>query len=236
MKKVIQKFLVIATALLIGISLIGGLYYWGDSLTNKTFVNLPLDNVVQIKVISTEIDWYTGELIEVQGTGVFIRDNLILTAGHIVDSISDANVFTTGGKEYKVKSWYLETEVDIGFIEVDSNDVEYTLSFDNARLGEDVWVYGNPFGVFPVLTKGIISATNAIDNMGKTKNMLIADVATNAGDSGSPIFDKHGNILGIFSWHYVYSATEGMNYFCRSEVIELSLQKYDAIRALERIE
>lgn len=195
-----------------------------------------LENVVQIKVISTEIDYYTGEFIKVQGTGIFIRDNLILTAGHIVDDISDANVFTIDGKEYKAKSWYLETEADIGFIEVDSNDIERTLSFDNAKLGEDVWAYGNPYGVFPILTKGIVSAINMYDNHSDTKNMIIIDAAANAGNSGSPIFDKYGNILGIFSWHYTYPVTEGMNYFVRAEVIELSLQKYDAIRALERIE
>ena len=108
------------------------------------------------------------------------------------------------------------------------------MSFDNAKLGEVVWAYGNPLGVFPVLTKGIISATNAPDNHGDTKNMIITDVAANGGNSGCPIFDKWGNILGICSWHY--PGQEGMNYFVRAEVIELSLQKYDAIRALERVE
>jgi len=197
---------------------------------------LPLENVVQIKVISTEVDWYTGEFVEWQGTGVFVRDDLILTAGHIVDSISDANIFTIDGKEYKAKSWYLETEIDIGFIEVDTNDIESTLSFDDAKPGEDVWIYGNPYGVFPVLTKGIISAVNMPDSYGKTKNMLITDCPANGGNSGSPIFDRNGNILGIFVWHYIFPATEGMNYSVRAEVIELALQKYDAIRALERIE
>ena len=198
--------------------------------------SLPLLNVVQIKVVSTEIDWYTGEPVKRQATGVFIRDDLILTAGHLVDDISDANVFTVDGKEYKAKGWYLETEVDIGFIEVDTNDVESTLFFDSAKLSEDVWVYGNPYGVFPILTKGIVSAIGVYDSHGDTKNMIIIDAAANAGNSGSPVFDKYGNILGIFSWHYTYPATEGMNYFVRAEVIELSLQKYDAIRALERIE
>ena len=197
---------------------------------------LPLKNVVQIKVISTEIDWYTGEFAKWQGSGIFIRDNLILTAGHLVDSISDANIFTIDGKEYKAKSWYLETEADIGFIEVDTNDVESTLFFDSAKLSEDVWVYGNPYGVFPILTKGIVSAIGVYDSHSDTKNMIIIDAAANAGNSGSPVFDKYGNILGIFSWHYIHPATEGMNYFIRAEVIELSLQKYDAIRALERIE
>lgn len=202
---------------------------------NRVQEVLPLDNVVQIKVIGTEINWYTDEFVEWQGSGVFIRDNLILTAGHIVDSISDVNVFTIDGKEYKAKSWYLETEVDIGFIEVDTNDVEITLFFDNAKLGEDIWVYGNSYGVFPVLTKGIISAINMPDSFDKTKNMLITDCPVNDGNSGSPVFNRSGNILGIFVWHYTYPATEGMNYFVRSEVIELVLQKYDAIRALERI-
>lgn len=236
MKKVIQQFLVIATVLLIGISLIGGLCYWGNLLTNGIFVNLPLQNVVQIKVVSTEIDWYTGEFIKLQGSGVFIRDNLILTAGHIVNSISDANIITIDSKKYKAKSWYLETEADIGFIEVDSNDVEDTLSFDNAKLGETIWIYGNPYGVFPVLTKGIVSAVNVPDSLGKTKNMLITDCPTNDGNSGSPVFDRSGNILGVFVWHYILPATEGMNYSVKAEVIELVLQKYDAIQALERIE
>ena len=224
--KVTQYICLLSTLLLFGVMIIVGI----------NIFDLPLNNVVQIKVIGTEIDWYTGEFIKWQGTGVFIRDNLILTAGHIVDDISDANVFTIDGKVYKAKFWYLETEVDIGFIEVDSNDIERTLFFDNAKLGETVWVYGNPYGVFPVLTKGIISAINMPDNHGKTKNMLITDCSANGGNSGSPVFDRCGNILGIFSWHYIYPATEGMNYFVRSEVIELSLEKYDAIRALERIE
>ena len=200
------------------------------------FQSLPLDNVVQIKC---EVEYYsyydeycrpTGW----QGSGVFIRDNLILTAGHIVDGISEATIFTIGGKEYKAKSWYLEVEADIGFIEVDTNDVESTLSFDDAKLGETVWAFGNPLGVFPVLTKGIISAIGAPDIFKNTKNMVITDTAANGGNSGCPLFDKWGNILGICAWHF--PREEGMNYFVRSEIIELSLQKYDAIKALERIE
>jgi len=221
----------------IGICLFISLLVFGivGSCENKVS-KLPLENVVQIKVVSTEVDWYTNEFVKLQGTGIFIKDDLILTAGHIIDGISDANIITVDGKEYKAKSWYLEIEADIGFIEVDTNDIESTLSFDNAKLGEDIWIYGNPYGVFPVLTKGIISAIGALDNYTSTKNMIITDAATNGGNSGCPIFDGNGNILGIFSWHYIYPATEGMNYFCRSEVILASLRKYEAIKYLERLE
>ena len=197
---------------------------------------LPLSNVVQIKCEVEHYNYYDENWFTSgwQGSGVFIRDNLILTAGHIVDGISDANVFTVDGKEYKAKGWYLETEADIGFIEVDTNDVECTLFFDDAKFGETVWAFGNPLGVFPVLAKGIISATNATDSYNDTKNMIIIDAAVNGGNSGCPIFDKWGNILGICSWHY--PGQEGMNYFVRAEVIKLSLDKYNAIRALEKIE
>lgn len=197
------------------------------------YTQLPLSNVVQIKVISTEIDWRTGEPAKWQGSGVFIRDNLILTAGHIVDSISEATIFTIDGKRYKAKSWYLETEADVGFIEVKTPEREKSLHFDNAKLGETIWAFGNPFGVFPVLTKGIISAINMYDNYSHTKDMVIVDTAIDPGNSGCPIFDKYGNILGICSWKYIYS--QSLNYCVRSEVIELSLEKYDATRALEEI-
>jgi len=204
-------------------------------IPNNVMPKLPLSNVVQIKCEVEYAAYYdeycrpTGK----EGSGVFIRDNLILTAGHIVDGIGSAKIFTIDGKEYEAKSWYLETEADIGFIEVDTNDVESRLFFDDAKLGEGVWAYGNPFGVFPILTKGIISAINAHDGFMNTKNMVITDTAINGGNSGCPLFDKWGNILGICSWGYNYS--QGMSYFVRAEVIELSLEKYDAIKALEEI-
>ena len=225
--KVVQYICLLSTLLLFGAMIVVG----------PRSLDLPLNNVVQIKCEVNYYNYYGDEDWSTsgwQGSGVFIRDNLILTAGHIVDGISDANVFTINGKEYKAKGWYLETEADIGFIEVDTNDVESTLGFDDAKLGEIVWVYGNPLGVFPVLAKGIISATNAPDSYNNTKNMIITDAAANGGNSGCPIFDKRGNILGICSWHY--PEQEGMNYFVRAEVIEAILKKYDAIKYLEELE
>lgn len=200
-------------------------------VTTTGLLRLPLENVVQIKCVGTEIDWYTNELAEWQGTGVFIRDNLILTAGHIVDSISDANMLTIDGKEYKAESWYLETEADIGFIEVDTNDVESTLSFDDAKLGETVWAFGNSWGDGLFLTKGIISAINVPDTFSYTKNMVVTDAAINPGNSGSPLFNEQGKIVGICSWGYNYA--QGMSHFVEADIIELSLKKYFAIKALE---
>lgn len=194
--------------------------------------SLPLENVVQIKVesdYSEEYYNYTGW----QGSGVFIADDLILTAGHIVDGAGEIRIVKSDGTICKAIDWYLETDADIGFIKVKTKAKEKKLKFDDAILGEDVWAYGNPYGIFPVLTKGIISAVLMPDDYGGTKRMVIIDAAINPGNSGCPIFDSGGNILGICSWGYRNS--QGMSYFVRSEVIKLSLQKYNAIESLEAI-
>lgn len=201
----------------------------GLTKSEKPNIALPLLNVVQIKCEVTASQNYYA-FGGWQGTGVFIDDDLIITAGHIVDGIVDANVITVDGIIYKAESWYLCTEADIGFIRIKTPKVERKLNFDNAVLGEVVWAYGNPLGVFPVLTKGIISAINAKDDYGNTKDMIITDSAINGGNSGCPLFDEQGNILGICSWGY--NNSQGMSYFVRAEICKLLLTKFFAVEAV----
>jgi len=169
-----------------------------------------------------------------QGSGVFIDDDLILTAGHMIKNAEDVWIIWSDGRRHKAVNWYEESEADLGIIYIRTIEKESKAKFDNAIVGEEVWILGNPFGVFPVLAKGIVSAINMPDNYSHQKNMIITDCAANAGNSGCPLFDKDGNILGICSWHYPYA--EGMNYFIRSEVCKLTLDKYHAIKVLENIE
>jgi len=193
----------------------------------KTNTPRPIKRVVKIEV---EGDYY-GEW---QGSGVFIADDLILTAGHMVEDAGAVTITLADGKKYQAISWYQETGVDLGVVVVKTPEKEPIANFDDAILGEDVWAYGNPFGVFPVLTKGIVSAIDMSDDFRNTKNMLITDCSINPGNSGCPLFDEYGNILGICSWGYTNS--QGMSYFVRSEICELMLDKYYAIEALEDAE
>ena len=194
--------------------------------------SLPLQNVVQIKCEVDISQYYSGTIPYRgwQGSGIFIRDDLILTAGHNVDGIVDANVITIDGTIYKAASWYLEKDADIGFIKVKTPKRERMLYFDKAKLGEDVWTYGNPLGIFPILTKGIVSGVDVEDVFIETKPMVVVDAAVNPGNSGCPLFDNNGNILGICS--YGYRGAQGMNYFVDSNTIKLALNKYLAIEAL----
>jgi len=184
-------------------------------------------SVVKVEVESNHWDSW-------QGTGVFIQDDLILTAGHIVEDANEIWITWPTGKKHKAVSWYQEAEADLGFIYIKTPEKEKQIDFDKAIVGEDVWLFGNPFGVFPVLTKGIVSAIGMPDDYTGQKKMVISDAATEPGNSGCPLFDKDGNILGICSWGYTYA--QGMNYFVRAEICELSLVKYLVITALENAE
>ena len=189
---------------------------------------------VKIQVEGKKFSEWEGEYYSWQGTGFFVKDNLILTAGHMVEDANDITIIFADGKEYKADSWYQETEADLAVIDVNTPNREAELDFDNAKTGETVWVYGNPLGIFPVLTKGVISAIDMPDFYGKTKNMLITDAAVNGGNSGSPLFDKYGKVLGVCSWGYRYS--QGMNFFVRAEICQAMLDKYKAIKYLEGLE
>lgn len=215
------------------------LYFYGlfcgiPKLNSYLSINNLKQQTVKIQVEGKKFSEWEGEYYSWQGTGFFVKDNLILTAGHMVEDANDITIIFADGKEYKADSWYQETEADLAVIDVNTPSKEVELNFDDANIGETVWVYGNPFGVFPVLTKGIISAIDMPDSYGKTKNMLITDTAINDGNSGSPLFDKNGNILGIHSWEY--RGVEGMNYSVRAEVCEAVLDKYKAIKYLEGLE
>ncbi len=183
--------------------------------------------VVKIKVVSDYGNVW-------QGSGVFVDDDLILTAGHMVESAHFVQIIWADGRECESTKWYLEHETDLGVICVETPEKESKVKFSNAVVGEEVWALGNPLGVFPVLTKGIVSAIDMSDDYSYQKNMIITDCAINPGNSGCPLFNENGDILGICSWGYNYA--QGMSYFVRAEICELTLLKYYAIEALENAE
>lgn len=209
------------------IALLLSLLILTTNITKSKKFTPPFEKVVKV-VVNTE---YGGW----QGSAVFIKDDLLLTAGHVVDGAVNIKIVKSNGRTYTANEWYLEdlSIGDIGLIIVDTNEIESKATFDNAIIGEEVWAIGNPFGVFPILTKGIVSSTNTSDDYLRSKNMLVTDCSINPGNSGCPLFDKDGNILGVCSWQYTNS--QGMSYFCRAEICELMLEKYYLLKKIERI-
>jgi len=167
---------------------------------------------------------YTGELVEMNATGVVIReDGIILTASHVVN---DPEMFASAGRFWVEFSDGIEREVlrvafapdmnpDVAVLWIDPEGLDLQaaeLVWDNALTqGEQVLVLGNPYGNGHSASTGIISCTERMDGTsGIMQPFIQVDSPINGGNSGGPVFDMDGNMIGIVSWHY--SDADGLDF------------------------
>jgi len=144
----------------------------------------------------------SGDYGDWQGSGVYIGNGLILTAGHVVDGAETFVVtFEDEPSSYASSTFYKEPTADVGFIVLEDYDGP-ALSFDNddCSRGDTCFIYGSPFGwdyCFSV-TQGIVSSINR-DCYGffGEKIMLQSDAASYPGNSGGAVTDDEGEIIGI---------------------------------------
>lgn len=171
-------------------------------------------------------------------SGVFVQDDLILTAGHVVDGAKDVWIIWANGKKHRAIKWYQESEADLAVVAINTPEQEPTATLCNAKLKQKVWACGAPFAYFPVWTQGIVSMINTKTNelqldMGKGP-FFITDCPLVPGNSGCPILDNRNRILGIFSWHFTNE--EGMNFCIPAEICKLVLEKYKISETLRKAE
>lgn len=153
------------------------------------------------------------------GTGFFITDDgLLITNEHVVcDSTKPEmlSVVTSENKSYSVKKVTVDAVQDIAILEVDTKSEKVPfLKFANPdsplKVGEDVIAIGNPLGINPgSVTRGIISGLDRnITAQGSCKNrvtqkdyegVIQTDAAINSGNSGGPLLDLSGNVVGVNS-------------------------------------
>jgi serine protease Do len=186
------------------------------------------DSVVKIEVVGADGDW--------QGSGVFVEDNLILTAGHMVEGAELIDITLKSGEVVYGKSWYLEDPnlTDLGIIVVDTKNVEPTIKFSDAKIGESVDAIGNPFGYYPYVTRGIVSALNVDEDFFGCKNLLMVDCPLNPGNSGCGLFNNRNELIGIAVGGIPYS--DGIGFVVPAKICEAVLEKYLAIRYLEELD
>jgi len=161
-----------------------------------------------------------------QGAGVFVDDDLILTAGHMVEGAKTIKVFYKDGTIRLAYKWYMEDKsvADLGIVVVRTPEREPIAYFMDLEVGDDVIVVGNPLGFFPVVTKGIISAVDMYDDFWGSSPFVFTDAATNAGNSGGPAFTTHYEIAGIVVGEYRFA--EGLNVVVPASVCEKFIEKY----------
>ena len=142
------------------------------------------------------------------GSGVVISpDGYIVTNYHVAGNAKEITITFAGGKKTKAKLIGADAVSDIALVKVDGSDLPYAElgNSDDVVIGEWAIALGNPFGLFeindkPTVTVGVISSTGM--NLGRQGNaiyrdMLETDAAINGGNSGGPLVNSLGEVIGI---------------------------------------
>ena len=167
-----------------------------------------LESVVGVNGNVTTNVW--GQTIKnpVSGSGFVISSNdttsYILTNYHVIDGVSDIKVFFSDGASYDATLVGGEEENDIAVLKIDQGGLRPVVLGDSdaINVGENVYAIGNPLGELTfTFTGGYVSAKDRSVTMsdGTVMNMIQTDTAINSGNSGGPLFDKYGQVVGIVS-------------------------------------
>ena len=135
------------------------------------------------------------------GSGFIIdAKGIVVTNNHVIQGADDILIRVEGDKEYKAKIIGADPLSDIAVLEIQSKDQFIAVKFgnsDKARIGDWVIAIGNPFGLGGTVTSGIISARNRSLGLSRYEDYIQTDASINVGNSGGPLFDMNGNVIGI---------------------------------------
>ena len=134
------------------------------------------------------------------GSGFIIsNDGYVLTNAHVVDGADEVIVTLTDRREFKAKVLGSDKRSDVALLKVDAASLPYLTVGDSnkIRVGEWVIAIGSPFNLDNTVTAGIISAKSR--DTGEFLPLIQSDVAVNPGNSGGPLINMHGQVIGINS-------------------------------------
>ena len=136
------------------------------------------------------------------GSGAIIdRKGHILTNYHVIEGASTIDVLLSTGKQrYHTKIVGTDPKTDLALLQLDGNVAYVPLDLgdsDALRIGDAVIAIGNPFGYSHTVTSGIISAKGRVIGSGPYDNFLQTDASIHPGNSGGPLIDMRGRLIGI---------------------------------------
>ena len=202
----------------------------GDA-DSKSASDIYLLATQQVVGIRTEISyniWGRQTTSTVSGTGFIVsEDGYILTNHHVIEDAYqggyDVNVIMYNGDSYKAEIVGFENEgSDIAVLKIDATGLTPVTIGDSSKLqvGEAVYAVGNPLGELTyTMTGGMVSAldrdiTTSDQSTGVTNtiNMFQIDAAVNGGNSGGPVYNSRGEVVGVVSAKYEDTGVEGLGF------------------------
>ncbi|HTS20978.1 MAG TPA: DegQ family serine endoprotease [Casimicrobiaceae bacterium] len=160
-----------------------------------------------------DLPWQKGRpnaLLRGLGSGFIVSpDGVILTNAHVVDNAKEVTVKLTDRREFKAKVVGKDDQSDVAVLKIDATNLPTVHLGDSSRVKVGEWVVaiGAPFGFENSVTAGIVSAKARSLPGGGYVPFLQTDVAVNPGNSGGPLFDLDGDVVGINS--QIYSRSGG---------------------------
>ncbi|MDD4886046.1 MAG: DegQ family serine endoprotease [Thiomonas sp.] len=142
------------------------------------------------------------------GSGFIVSpDGYIMTNAHVVDGADEIMVTLTDKREFKAKLIGADKRTDVALVKIDAKALPAVQIGDSSKVKAGEWVVaiGSPFGLENTVTAGIVSAKGR--DTGDYTPFIQTDVAVNPGNSGGPLIDMRGNVIGINS--QIYSRTGG---------------------------
>jgi serine protease Do len=145
-----------------------------------------------------------------EGSGFVVSpDGYIMTNAHVVDNATEVTVRFTDRREYSAKVIGIDERTDVAVLKIDAGNLPYVRLGDpqGLKVGEWVVAIGSPFGFENSVTAGIVSAKSRSLPGDAYTPFIQTDVAVNPGNSGGPLFNLNGEVVGINS--QIYSRTGG---------------------------
>ena len=142
------------------------------------------------------------------GSGFIVSpDGYVLTNAHVVEGADDVYVTMTDKREFKAKIIGSDKRTDVAVVKIEANNLPRLPIGDSSKLRAGEWVIaiGSPFGLDNTVTAGIVSAKSR--DTGDYLPLIQTDVAVNPGNSGGPLLNMQGEVVGINS--QIYSRSGG---------------------------
>ena len=159
-----------------------------------------------------------------EGSGFIVSDDgLILTNAHVIDQADEVIVKLTDRREYTAKVLGSDRRTDVAVLKIDAQDLPTVKlgSPDTLQVGEWVLAIGSPFGFDNTATVGVVSAKGRSLPSDSLVPFIQTDVAVNPGNSGGPLFNARGEVVGINS--QIFSRSGGYQGLSFAIPIDLAL-------------
>ena len=164
-----------------------------------------------------------------QGAGVVISDQgYVLTNAHVVAGVDDPVIETHDGSVYLARVLQTDADADLALLRIETEGARWFAvpidSGERVPVGTKVFAIGHPIGLGWTVTQGIVSAHRRAGEVAPVQ-LIQTDAATSPGNSGGPLLDEQGHLIGIISAKLVSLSIENVTFAIPTSVVRPFLER-----------